>query len=77
VPLLPWLGVMWWGMAAGQRLLHHRPAWLQGPASPAGRSRRLLVTLGQWSLSYYLLHQPVLIGMLMAVVWLRGLSTGA
>jgi peptidoglycan/LPS O-acetylase OafA/YrhL len=31
-----------------------------------------LVTLGQWSLSYYLLHQPVLMGLVGAFVWLRG-----
>jgi len=30
VPLLPWLGVLWWGLAAGQRLLSHQPQWLQG-----------------------------------------------
>ena len=25
--------------------------------------------LGRWSLSYYMLHQPVMIGLLMAVAW--------
>ena len=29
VPLVPWLGVMWWGMAAGQWLLAHRRDVLQ------------------------------------------------
>ncbi len=64
VPLVPWLGVMWWGMAAGHWLLAHRPAWVQaalpGAAAP-------LSWLGRWSLSWYMLHQPVLIGALMAV----------
>ena len=64
VPLLPWLGVMWWGMAAGQWVLAHRREWLTG-ALPGGL--RPLAVLGRWSLSFYMLHQPVLIGILMAV----------
>ncbi len=65
VPLLPWLGVMWWGMAAGRWAVRKRPQWLGGGAPPGG-GRKALVLLGQWSLSYYLLHQPVL----MAMIWL-------
>lgn len=62
VPLLPWIGVMWWGMAAGQWLLRERAALVQGAiAGPA----RPLAWLGRWSLSWYMLHQPVLIGVLM------------
>ena len=68
VPLLPWLGVMWWGMAAGQWLLAQRRHWLTG-ALP--RVLHPLATLGRWSLSFYMLHQPVLIGLLMAYVALR------
>src|SRR3989344_685780 len=30
VPVLPWLGVMWWGLAVTQWLLRHRPHWLGG-----------------------------------------------
>ncbi|KQW36996.1 DUF1624 domain-containing protein [Rhizobacter sp. Root404] len=68
VPLLPWLGVMWWGMAAGQWVLVQRRDWLTGtlPAALAP-----LATLGRWSLSFYMLHQPVLIGALMLVSTLR------
>jgi uncharacterized membrane protein len=62
VPLVPWLGVMWWGMAAGQWVLAHRAQWLRG-ALP--RAAQPLALLGRWSLSYYMLHQPVLIGLLM------------
>jgi uncharacterized membrane protein len=69
VPLLPWLGVMWWGLAAGQWLLARRFEWIAGrlaaPLAP-------LAVLGRWSLSFYMLHQPVLIGALMAWMALRG-----
>ena len=68
VPLLPWLGVMWWGLAAGQWVLARRRQWLTG-ALPAALAP--LATLGRWSLSFYMLHQPVLIGLLTAVVALR------
>ncbi|HWP19830.1 MAG TPA: heparan-alpha-glucosaminide N-acetyltransferase [Burkholderiaceae bacterium] len=67
VPLLPWLGVMWWGMAAGQWVLAHRPHWVTG-AIP--RSAAPLATLGRWSLSFYMLHQPVLIGLILAYLQL-------
>lgn len=63
VPVLPWLGVMLWGLAAGQWLLAHRPGLLAGPVPAAGRG---LAVLGRWSLSFYMLHQPVLIGLLLA-----------
>jgi len=59
VPLFPWLGVVWWGMAAGQWLLARRRAALQRemPAATAP-----LAWMGRWSLSWYMLHQPILIG---------------
>jgi uncharacterized membrane protein len=60
-PLLPWIGVMLWGMAAGQWVLRTRPQWLQLRIAPAARP---LVWLGRRSLSYYMVHQPVLIGLL-------------
>ncbi|HEY2560804.1 MAG TPA: heparan-alpha-glucosaminide N-acetyltransferase [Caldimonas sp.] len=60
-PLLPWLGVVWWGAAAADWLLAHRQALLGG-ALP--RLLRPLAVLGRWSLSFYMLHQPVLVGLL-------------
>ncbi len=67
-PVLPWLGVMLWGLAAGQWLLARRrsllgDALLKG-ALPAALSP--LAALGRWSLSFYMLHQPVLIGAILA-----------
>lgn len=67
-PILPWLGVMLWGLAAGRWALAHRRGWFNGPlAQPLAP----LATLGRWSLSFYMVHQPVLIGAMMAVVALR------
>jgi uncharacterized membrane protein len=68
VPLLPWLGVMAAGLGLGWRMLLRRPRVLAG-ALP--RWLQPLALLGRWSLSFYMLHQPVLIGLLMAVVALR------
>ena len=59
VPVLPWLGVMLWGVAAGRWLLRHQPGLLSGAVPAAGRP---LATLGRWPLSFYMLHQPVFIG---------------
>ena len=68
VPLLPWLGVMWWGMAAGQWLLASRPQWFGVPIPFAAKP---LAWLGRWSLGWYMLHQPVMIGILMALAALK------
>ncbi len=63
VPLMPWLGVMWWGMAAGQWFLAMKP---QALATPLPKAAAPLSWLGRWSLSWYMLHQPVLIGLVAA-----------
>ena len=58
VPLLPWIGVMLWGFALGR----WRPGLLQG-ALPVALAP--LALLGRWSLSFYMLHQPLLIAALL------------
>ena len=59
VPVFPWLGVIWWGLAMGQWLLAHRRAVLKHPVPSAAAP---LAWMGRWSLSWYMLHQPILIG---------------
>jgi uncharacterized membrane protein len=71
-PLLPWLGVMLWGLAAGQWLLAHRRGVLSGGVPAVLRP---LATLGRWSLSFYMVHQPVLIGAILA--WKALTSAGS
>jgi uncharacterized membrane protein len=68
VPLIPWLGVMWWGMAAGRWLLANRRGVLQ---LRLPRATAPLAWMGRWSLSWYVVHQPVLIGALMLASQLR------
>ena len=80
VPVLPWLGVMWWGMAATQWLLARHPHCMASGASQPGSGdnsglsppiRAALATLGRWSLTFYILHQPLLIGALNAWIFLK------
>jgi len=70
VPLLPWLGVALWGLAAGQWVLRQRRGWL-ADALPAGLRvvGRPLAWLGRRSLLFYMAHQPVLIALVMAAAW--------
>lgn len=69
VPLLPWFGVALAGYLAMRGLLQHRPAWVAG-ALP--RRLQPLAVLGRWSLSFYMLHQPVLLGLILAWLAWRG-----
>jgi uncharacterized membrane protein len=59
VPLIPWLGVLFIGFAAGRWILKNKPELFTGELKS---NLHPLAVLGQWSLSYYLIHQPVLFG---------------
>ena len=67
VPLFPWLGVMWWGAAAGHWVQRQRPGWLAQPVSSVWQ---IFARLGRWSLSFYLVHQPILMAFVGGVAWL-------
>jgi uncharacterized membrane protein len=69
VPLVPWLAVVWWGMAATQWWLRRQDSAIHSAASDRPSTPFVLlpvVFLGRWSLSYYMVHQPVLL----AGLWL-------
>lgn len=66
VPLLPWLGVMWWGMAGARMALVR--GWLGSVGTSPAPGVPTLVLVGQWSLTWYMLHQPLLIGL---VLWAK------
>lgn len=67
VPIFPWLGVIWWGMAAMQwwmRRLDASGALVSAhkASGTLANAARPLAGLGRWSLSFYMLHQPALFG---------------
>ena len=64
VPLFPWTGVMLIGIAAGHALLRNEFR----AVAPLGRAPRVLAWLGRHSLAVYMLHQPLLIGLLYVAV---------
>lgn len=78
VPVFPWIGVMLIGLAVGTawRLRGFAPVpGLTGlrDALPA-RLTALLAFLGRWSLTVYLVHQPLLMGLLWLVWQARSAS---
>ena len=61
VPVLPWLGMMLAGYLVASLLLVHARAAFTGAVPFVARP---LAVLGRWSLSFYMIHQLVLIGSL-------------
>jgi uncharacterized membrane protein len=64
VPLLPWFGVVLIG--AGLAAIWQRRGWSVVPALRRLNDKppKLLLFLGTWALTVYLLHQPILMGIL-------------
>lgn len=63
VPVFPWFGAVLLGIIATRIVLASRLAPRLAAIAPAGRLPRLLAFLGRWSLLIYLLHQPILLGL--------------
>jgi uncharacterized membrane protein len=64
VPVFPWLGLMWWGVALAQVAMSRSsfaPSWLSGELP---KPFSWLAWLGTWSLAWYMLHQPVMLGVM-------------
>lgn len=70
VPVLPWVAPLLLGLAAARSPRCLR--LMQGPLPEGGLGRmaRGLAALGRWPLSFYLLHQPVLLAALLGGLWL-------
>jgi uncharacterized membrane protein len=61
VPVLPWLAMMLAGYLVASLLLVHARAVFTGAVPSFVRP---LAVLGRWPLSFYMIHQPILIGSL-------------
>lgn len=64
-PLLPWFGVVLLGLAIGGFLYQQgKPRWQVGKNMEKNALARMLALVGRKSLVIYLVHQPILLGML-------------
>lgn len=70
VPIFPWAGLTLLGMAVARLVLSWRVAQAVGGWSPEGWSGRSLVWMGRRSLVIYLVHQPILLGVIVPLSWL-------
>ena len=62
VPVFPWFGAVLLGIIATRLVLGSSLAPRLAAIAPSGRLPNLLALLGRWSLLIYLLHQPILLG---------------
>jgi uncharacterized membrane protein len=67
VPLFPWLGVLLLGVGLGHALWHARFR----PIAALGRAPRPLLWMGRHSLAIYMIHQPLLMGLLWLALRVR------
>ena len=67
VPVFPWVGLTALGVAIARISLAQR--WTDALPALDGMAGRALAILGRWSLSIYLIHQPLLLAILMLVSW--------
>ena len=64
VPVFPWFGAVLLGIVAARLVLASDLAARLAAIAPSGRLPRLLAFLGRWSLLIYLIHQPILLGLI-------------
>jgi uncharacterized membrane protein len=63
VPVFPWFGAVLLGIIAMRLVLVGGWSNRLAAIAPSGRLPRLLAFLGRWSLLIYLVHQPILLGL--------------
>lgn len=64
VPIFPWFGVVLLGVIATRLVLASPLSARLAAINPGGRLPRVLAFMGRWSLLIYLLHQPLLLGLI-------------
>ncbi|WP_269153973.1 DUF1624 domain-containing protein [Methylobacterium currus] len=72
VPLFPWFGFVLAGVGLGRLGLPHLAASRAGDWAPRGRIGRVAAAAGRHSLAVYLVHQPLLLGLLYGVAAVTG-----
>ena len=77
VPVFPWFGVVLAGVGAGKLFCDHARGSRFAEWRISGALPGFVATAGRWSLPIYLIHQPILIGVLFFAAPLIGPSTAA
>lgn len=72
VPLLPWIGPTLLGVALTRLVLQFGLDEKIGRWHPTSFVSRALIVMGRWSLPIYLVHQPLLLGLLYLVTLALG-----
>ncbi|ACL56872.1 DUF1624 domain-containing protein [Methylobacterium nodulans] len=72
VPLFPWFGCVLAGICLARIGLPRLARSRLGAWRPSSRGGRILAGAGRHSLAFYLVHQPVLLGLLSGVVVMTG-----
>lgn len=74
VPLFPWSGPVLLGVAAGRLAVDRGlTAWLRTSRTP-GMVERVIAWTGRHSLAFYLVHQPVLFGLMFLAAQALGIT---
>jgi uncharacterized membrane protein len=68
VPVFPWFGLVLGGIAAARLTLDRGGAGLLARWQPAAGAWRPILFAGRWSLPIYLIHQPVMVGIISLVM---------
>jgi uncharacterized membrane protein len=72
VPIFPWFGAVLVGIIIARLVLASSLAPRLAALAPTGRIPMALAFLGRWSLLIYLLHQPILLGLVYpAAAWFQ------
>ncbi len=70
VPVFPWFAMALFGIVAGRLLVRYGSESALAQWTPSGLSGRAAVFAGRWSLLIYLVHQPILFGLVMTAAHL-------
>jgi uncharacterized membrane protein len=82
VPVFPWFAMTLFGIVAGRLFLQYGADSRFARWRPAGTPGKLAILAGRWSLPLYLVHQPILIGIVSSIVYFfppgsQGLDVGS
>jgi uncharacterized membrane protein len=77
VPVFPWFGIVLAGVACGRLFLAYGSEERLTGWSPTSLAGQTLALMGRWSLALYLIHQPIMVGIIYLWTAFIGVSDSA